>query len=1052
VTVSPAAQVIINSLTDNGATIDITNVVGQFEVNLAVQPNGQNISSVQAWVCEAGETVTACATRSGSPAAQQTFGTQGAQAGAVQLYINSAAFAAPDFTTGANANTTYKNGLKTIVATATTAGTSVPTASNALNSVNFNNPDGWTIQWNLPNRAQDAAGVTWYGGPDTPDASVSGATSGTGSFTVVPVIYTPNRDVLYATINIASQGGLACGSNMIDSVRPFRATYGAITRSTTTYAFSCSGTASTDNTSGYVPTVIGAVDNTNAGSYPGAGTARAVGTSIFTRVGGGLVAGNYYTSPSYNVTGQNVPGDYSAPVVSRFDVRGSNTTGGSQVDSGWVTGTYAFDQRTSLGAQLRYQIADGGTAGVGLLATRNTLFTVCNRPATISTSAPTTCPASAAVASGPLSSTVASLGLTEHATDVTNRAYFAVASETDRLGNRATTNPYTYTTATPTLVNATAGQTASAGVNAAPSYQEFGVDLTAPAIVAIPNTGTNAISGFARTDADSIYASAASALGGTQTADGTVFGIRFTDTRSGFFNCAATTCPAAVGQRGGSYQITRRIPTIPTTAANGITSVSLVNAATSATLTANSAINASPTGFDATIQQFTTPIFGDAARYTATAALSPAIGVGVDGYYTFSGTLVDRAGNTTTIPSRTVAIDNSNPTVTGLIPPASLPGAATAAFTIYGTDNLEAIGGDLSIRYPTWDAANPIRFFRVGPTASTGFPLWHNPFAVLTDNTLTALVGPGMTSAAGTLTMPIPFIQQLLTVGGGNVVPAVAAAGSNKADQVTGRLYDIRATSSRTFTGAGASAALSTNLVSTAIPNTTKDWAADLGATATWQAFSSLASPIEFRVTTSSSITNAPFTRVHIVRLSGGEWHYMGDMDAAGILDQGGNRFWRYTFSGGAGATQGGGAAVAALAGGDVIRAIGVDANGNALSTANVTFGLANALAAGTTVTSTFAFNAAAPFTTLGNAGAPIATTLDVSANGNAAALVAGCSTTSTLITVSMGAGNVCTITPAGVVPAGGSVNATITFTVTGSATGFTTNSITRSVTITRIP
>jgi len=176
----------------------------------------------------------------------------------------------------------------------------------------------------------------------------------------------------------------------------------------------------------------------------------------------------------------------------------------------------------------------------------------------------------------------------------------------------------------------------------------------------------------------------------------------------------------------------------------------------------------------------------------------------------------------------------------------------------------------------------------------------------------------------------------------------------------------------------------------------------------------------------------------------------MGDMQEQQFLDQGGNRFWRYTFAGGAAMTQGGGASVAALAGGDVIRAIGVDANGNALSTANVTFGQANALVAGTTVTSSIAFNAAAPFTTLANADPAIVTALGVSANTNGANLVASCSTTSTLVTLSVGAGNTCTITPAGVVAA--NTNVTITFTVTGSAAGFTTNSITRSITITRTP
>ena len=171
----------------------------------------------------------------------------GGQAGQIQLYINSAEFTVPNFTTGADANTLYKNGLRTIIATITAAG-QAPTASNNLSSVNFNNNDGWTIQWALPsNRANDLAGNTWYGGP--------GAT-GTGSFTVVPVMYTPSRTINSVTINPATSG--ACGGNINLYARPFRGSYGAQTRDTLTGAFNCAGVATDLN--GHAPSVIGSID------------------------------------------------------------------------------------------------------------------------------------------------------------------------------------------------------------------------------------------------------------------------------------------------------------------------------------------------------------------------------------------------------------------------------------------------------------------------------------------------------------------------------------------------------------------------------------------------------------------------------------------------------------------------------------------------------------------------------------------------------------------------------------------------------------------------
>ncbi|MBU6365902.1 MAG: Ig-like domain-containing protein [Gemmatimonadetes bacterium] len=1070
VTVAPPAQVSILSMTDNGATIDITNVQGQFEVNTIVNANGQNVTAVNAWVCEAGETVTQCATRSGTPAASQSFSAQGSGATQVQLYINSAAFAAPNFTTGDNAAVTYTNGLKTIVATLTTAPAGTATASNAVNAVNFNNQDGWTVQWTLPNRAQDAAGVTWYGGPDTASTAIAGATSGTGRFALVPVIYTAGRDVRYATIDIASQGGLACGAAMIDSVRPFGGTYGAITRSTANYAFNCGGTASTNNATGYAPRVVGAVDNTNAGSYPGvdptAVAGAAVGTTIFTRAGGNLAANRYYTTPLYNVSGQLVPGDYVAPAVARFDIRGSNTTGGSAADSGWVTGTYALDQRTALGAQLRYQVAD---ANVGLPVTRNTVFNVCARPATISTTAPTTC--TTPLATGGLSSTIASLALGESATDFTNRAYFAVATETDRLGNRATTNPYTYTPTGLAQVLATAGQTAATGVNAAPSYQEFGVDLTAPVVVAIPNTGTGATAGFARTDVDSIYSTLANTAAGAN-ANTAVFGARFTDARSGFFTCVATNCSAAgAGNgagvvRGGDFQIVRRaLPAVPVVT-NAITPTNLVAATTSAALLVNNSINAAAgtNSGDPSIREFYINIFGDAARNTI--AAPPTINANQAGYYTFTGTLADRAGNTTALTQRSVAIDNAAPVVSGITPPATFTGGSTTTtILVSGTDDLEVLAGELSIRYPSLGAANSIRFRRVAAsTATFRAGIWHNPFQSLSDNLLASPIGAGTTLGGAGITIPVPFIQQVAVTDGADAPPTQAAlfatiggAADPRPNQIGVTTFDMRnSTTVAGFAATSRSAEVTTAIAGTQVATptaatSTKDWGATGAGITTWAAFNAAAATggaIEFRVTTPTSITNPPFSVVHIVRENGAEADYLGQAGFVGQLDQGGNRFWRYSITSAA-STQGAGVTVAALANGDQVRAIGVDASGNGLASRTVTFGLANALPGGTTVVAA-GVAAAAPFTTLANAGAAINVNLGASANPNGAALVASCSSSSNLVTVSIGAGNVCTINPAGVVLA--NTDVTITFSVTGSVAGFNTNTITATRTITRTP
>ena len=1063
VTVTPAAQVIINSLTDNGAVIDITNVAGQFEVNLQLAPNGQIVSSVQTFVCDQGEAQAACIAR--GPAAQQTFGTAGGQAGAIQLYINSAEFTPPNFTTGADAPTLFKNGLKTMVATVTTTPANAGVnASNNLSQINFNNQDGWTIQWTQPtNKANDAGGITWYGGPSTPDALVPGSTSGTGSFVVVPVMYTPNRTIATATLGMFN--GIACGGNILTtSARPFTATYGTNARSATTapYNFNCTGGAS--NTNGYVPSVAASVDNNNAsGPVASGGDGLATplaATSIYTpinaaAIGNPAFAGRYRQSLTFRPTTIYIPGDYLAPAVAFLDVK----QGGTSVETGWTNAAYAFNQVNSSGTQLTYGISD---ANVGLFptATRNTVFDVCAVPASISTSAATLC--APAVASGGLTATVGSMGLPENATNFTNQAYFVIARETDRLGNRSTTNPYTYTTPGGTLFSQTPGVVGSI------NPQSFGVDLTSPALVAIPNSGVGANPNYARTDVDSIYATVASALNaaGNLAADNAVFGVRFTDNRSGFPICTATNCPAAnaAQARGGSYQIARRTAPSTPSVTNDAVVQNLVAGTTTAITTTLNAINATAGTFsgDPAIREFYVNIAGDATRNNT--GISPAIGFAQAGYYTMSGTLVDRAGNTTALTSRSMAVDNATPSITGMTVPPTLIGGTQVAFGPTGVDDLEDVSGDLALNYPHMGRLNSgvavtqatnIRFRRVPSFSQTAvLGLWHNPFASVTDNKLATPIGAGTSlyDANAGLKVPVGFIQQLsvVTAGDAPLPPSPTAGGLGtfadlKPDQATAWLYDVRGTSTTSFTDQGRSAALSQAIFGAQVPTaTTKDWTTAVGGAGlqTWAVFATTGSTIEFRGTTSSSITNPPFTRVSITRLAGATWEYLGEAVYAGPLDQGGNRFWRYTFAF-AGQNQGQ-FNMAALATGDVVRAIGIDASGNALATRNASFGTPPVF-----TSETVTLSAPAP-ASLTDAAANFVATVGASANPLGAALTFNCTSSNSALIAATIVGSTCTLDPVGT--AIGTQPITVTFSVTGTLAGYTTTTISSSVIINRIP
>jgi hypothetical protein len=231
------------------------------------------------------------------------------------------------------------------------------------------------------------------------------------------------------------------------------------------------------------------------------------------------------------------------------------------------------------------------------------------------------------------------------------------------------------------------------------------------------------------------------------------------------------------------------------------------------------------------------------------------------------------------------------------------------------------------------------------------------------------------------------------------------------------------------------------------VPTATKNWTASGAGISTFTAFNPASANLEFRVETSTSITNPPFSSVYVIRAGATEWEHLGTATFAGTLDQGGLRFFRYTFSFG-GVSQGQ-FTQAALANGDVVRAIGVDAAGNALSTLNVTFGLAPAFPGSVTASAAAGTAAATILDDNTGGGTRI---VSVSANPNGAAISYTCvSSNPGLLTATMGGAGTCTIAAAGsAAPAGN--NVTVTFTATGTVGGFNTNSVSTTVTFSRQP
>ncbi len=311
VTVSPSAQVSIGNITtgQTNAPVDITNVNGQIQVELNLTTNGQNVSSAQVWVCEQGEAVATCAARTnGVPAAQQTFGSAGANDGIINTFINTAEFTVA--TDWSNATVRHTNGQKTLVATLTVAGQAA-IASNNLAILNFNNTDGFAARHVAPARSaiNTTTNTTMYGGPDA---------AGRGSITVVPVLYTAGRSLVSVTAGLT---GVCTGTVNFTTAdaRPWTYTYGY---ATTGKHVTCGAQNAPGDTPNAGPRVTASIDNAqNAGPVAAAAANFRTSTSTAPAV----------TTPAV------IRVDYAAPSVAY-----SLNVQATGAEIGWVNAAYNF--------------------------------------------------------------------------------------------------------------------------------------------------------------------------------------------------------------------------------------------------------------------------------------------------------------------------------------------------------------------------------------------------------------------------------------------------------------------------------------------------------------------------------------------------------------------------------------------------------------------------------------------------------------------------------------------------------------------------------------
>lgn len=482
----------------------------------------------------------------------------------------------------------------------------------------------------------------------------------------------------------------------------------------------------------------------------------------------------------------------------------------------------------------------------------------------------------------------------ENPADFTVNAYNGRVTEKDLLGNVTTTY----------LGNTTTS----------PGTENFGVDVTAPALEYLTAALDTAIVLPALdTLGNTKILSNETGVANVFRADSARFGVRYRDTRSGF--------GTAIGLEPQFIRITRLAPSGSSCVVGVIVSSSCTYARRLGAIDAT----------DNTYRRDTSQVYGSGINLSGGLTgdlFTPAAASDSAGYYTYETYIVDRAGNTSSTLSKTVAVDVAQPLITGIGFPATLTGGASVAFVPNATDELEVLDGALGLKYPGMQASG------VAETDTLYFPRsffadYKAPFA---GAPLSNVVGGlGAFGAAG-LTLPINFLRGIDSVATADSLAPVALSGGYKPDAVVAQVFDIRAftSSAVTFTTPPfASAFQGAAILPGQVP--TGAVITSLGAGGKWYVFGvgTTGSAIQARAKTSTVITNVPFPQVAFYRLTApGRWVYLGKVDAVAgtnptIFDQGVDRFWTYTLSG----------VSPAVAAGNVIRAVGMTTAGDGLST-----------------------------------------------------------------------------------------------------------------------
>lgn len=688
--------------------IDITNVRDQIQVVANLEPNGQRVDSVVAFIANADGS-------NRRAAARQLYSNGTASAGNITLFVNTADFTV-NFTAG-TADVFYPNGQKLIsVSVFTTEGTTAREIQNAVNNrqtVNFNNIDGYAAQYTNPTRTANnpANGLNWWGGPGA---------EGQGSATIVPVFYTAGRQITSLTLGmrqgltftsaICNQTGQAIPGRTGQGISvetytaaPFRATYNAeIGRLTASSASSATNFTTAGNGNieclGYehpaaqqqnIMGVVAATDNQNNGA------------PIVT------FADGYRFSTAV-----------ARPMANRLDYNAPSTTTpaiqrASPSVTGWVNATFNFQSNTDAST-------DGGVGTAGA----RTWFYQGAGSATSPACGDTNWVAMPNATGADIPECATNLIGGWDGVNGTTRSgspYRSLYTEADRLQNTRTSAKsavFGVDKTMPLIRFSTASRADTAIVttlSGATTFQAEFIDERAGFIDGTELTGTAAFP-----------APTKSSTGALGTLASTIRAQAHVASRAGGFNTNVTSTKAIC--------INPNALTTALLAANGSTlnaGATFQTAPNCATVTPTTGVNLGQTG--------------DGYRVGHPAQLESS--EGLYHYLTFAR---DRAGNVTETIRRRVAVQASSPTIADVLMPATVSASAAPVIGYNAQDNVEIRATTLANTYTGLPSSNILRYPQT-----------------LVDPRFNDNVNSPVAGAQASVTVPAPFIFGVATTFAG---------------------------------------------------------------------------------------------------------------------------------------------------------------------------------------------------------------------------------------------------------------------------------------------